>query len=210
MPGWVAWNDPTPTSGSAWEAYTTASLTQVSTNHSLWTSATTVTAPTTSTVWWNASNGDIWVDNETYMRLAHQRVVVSQVRTAEQQRLDRERREIERRVYQERMIAHEAAKTRSKELLLSHLTPAQKDTFEKNHWFIVEGGKSRQLYRIRNSGSVSGNIDVLEGKPGKVTHRLCCHLRAHDIPLFDHLLAQKVWIESDEDAFLRQANRHAA
>jgi hypothetical protein len=43
----------------------------------------------------------------------------------------------------------------------------------------------------------------------RVTHRLCCHCD-HTIPVYDNMLAQKLTLECDEEAFLRLANRHAA
>jgi len=42
-----------------------------------------------------------------------------------------------------------AALVRSQELLLEHLTPEQRDTFHKNKWFLVIGGKTKTQYRIR-------------------------------------------------------------
>lgn len=159
-----------------------------------------------NTVWWSGINDtEAWVDHQTYVILAQQRVTISREQREEMTRQQEERL----REYEQRNRQRVEAQARSKELLLSHLTPAQRDTFEKNQWFVVEGGRSRQLYRIRSTG-ISGNIDVLEGRPGKVTHRLCCHLRDVSVPLFDHILAQKIWIEADEDQFLRTANRHAA
>lgn len=98
------------------------------------------------------------------------------------------------------------ARARARDLLIEHLTPAQKETFEKNGWFIVEGGKTKTKYRIR-CGGYTGNIDVYGS--GGITHRLCVHC-AHDIPLHDHLLAQKIMLEFDEDTIVKKANRHAA
>jgi len=165
----------------------------------------------TNTVWWsNIDDTEAWVDQTQYVTLSRSRVLASQQRTTAEMARHEEQRRIAQQQLELREEAYRVAMVRSRRLLLSHLTAAQRDTFEKNHWFVVEGGQSRQLYRIRNSGSYSANIDVLEGLPGKVTHRLCCHLRDGSIPLFDHLLAQKVWIERDEDQFLRTANRHAA
>lgn len=176
-----------------------------------WVRASNATIATTATnSSWYIIEEDHWVDSIQYLALAKQRVVQTVQRTAEQQREYEERRLLmqqeQLRLAQERA----AALGRSRELLLAHLTAEQRKSFNGKRFFIVEGGRSKQAYRIRDCGSYSANVDVLEGKPGKVTHRLCCHLSDSRVPLYDHLLAQKVWIESDEDAFLRQANRHAA
>jgi septal ring factor EnvC (AmiA/AmiB activator) len=100
----------------------------------------------------------------------------------------------------------ESAERRAQELLMEHLTEAQRKTIKDHGWFVVEGGRSKKLYRIRTSG-VAGNIDELYKE--KVTHRLCCHLD-HAIPRYDHYLAQKLALELDEARFLNTANRHAA
>jgi hypothetical protein len=121
------------------------------------------------------------------------------------------------------LIKHnESATKRSRELLLEHLTAAQRETFEKNSWFVIEGGKSRTKYRIRAASHMVANIDVLDVPSGfmldgndalrgaKITHRLCAHCRLDEVPLFDQLLAQKLMLEYDEERFLSLANRHRA
>jgi hypothetical protein len=100
-----------------------------------------------------------------------------------------------------------AAEARARTLLLENLTPTQRDTFERNGWFVVEGGRSRQRYRI-GGRHVVANIEVLD-RDERVTHRLCGHLRDMH-PLGDHLLAQKIMLELDEERFLSLANRHVA
>lgn len=102
------------------------------------------------------------------------------------------------------------AKDRARELLLKHLSPAQRETFEKNKWFIVEGGQSQTKYRINDSRHMVANIDVLADETNKVKHRLCGHCGLDAVPIGDQLLAQKLMLEYDEDRFLRLANRHPA
>ena len=109
----------------------------------------------------------------------------------------------------ETVRAHaKAAKARAQTLLMSHLTQEQQQTLKKNGWFVVEGGKSKQRYRIRSEDHLVANIDVMEGK--RVKHRLCAHCDLKAVPLGDQLLAQKTMLELAEDDFLRVANRHAA
>jgi hypothetical protein len=95
---------------------------------------------------------------------------------------------------------------RARDLLLAHLSPEQRRTFIDNGWFIVEGGRSKTKYRIRNDRGLVANIDVLDGSPV----RLCAHCRHGAVTFHDHLLAQKVHLELNEDDFLRTANRHRA
>lgn len=103
------------------------------------------------------------------------------------------------------------AKIRAEEILLENLTPEQRQTFEENDWFVVEGGKSGKRYRIEKIGSLAANIAVLRAdNDNRVDHRLCGHCDLHEVPLGDHLLAQKIMLEHAEDEFIRLANRHAA
>jgi hypothetical protein len=120
-------------------------------------------------------------------------------RLASEQRADEQREREARRV-----SAHDKAK----QLLLAHLSPAQQETFTKNGWFMVEGGKTKTRYRIR-SNTLVANVDVLEHqRDDKITHRLCGHIPTQQVPLGDHLLAQKMMLEFAEQDFLRLANRH--
>lgn len=123
---------------------------------------------------------------------------------AEQQRAV----EAQRARHQEEQRQRRVAKERARELLLEHLTPSQRETFDANGWFIVEGGKSKTKYRIRAREDMVANVDVMKGE--QTSHRLCAHVRVGTVPLGDQLLAQKVMIELAEDDFLRTANRHAA
>lgn len=103
----------------------------------------------------------------------------------------------------------EAAKERARGLLLDNLSPEQRETFDKNGWFVVEGGKSKKRYRISGKdGHVAANVEVLAGEG--VSHRLCGHCDVAKAPLADQLLAQKLMLEHAEDDFIKIANRHAA
>lgn len=90
---------------------------------------------------------------------------------------------------------------RARELLLSHLTEEQRATFIENKWFVVIGGRSRMRYRIE-TGHLVANVRRLDDNA-----RLCAHCD-HSLPMDDHLIAQKLMLEYDEDAFLAIANRH--
>lgn len=128
---------------------------------------------------------------------AHDQLDAEHRRIAEQQREQMREQERER----------DAAKLRARELLFEYLTPLQRETFDRNGWFVVEGGKSKTQYRIRAVESMVANVDVLL-HGGRVKHRLCAHVRVGSVPLGDQLLAQKVMLELAEDDFLCIANRH--
>lgn len=115
------------------------------------------------------------------------------------------------RVAAEQIALRVAATERAHQFLMEHLTAPQRETFTKNGWFVVEGGRSKEQYRI-HVHSAAGNIRVMKGngKQERDGDRLCCHAPYGTIPLGDQLLAQKLMLEFAEDDFLRIANRSAA
>jgi hypothetical protein len=119
----------------------------------------------------------------------------------------RNREALARRLAEEERERRGQADQRARGLLLEHLTPEQRETFEDNGWFVVEGGESGTLYRIRNQGSMIANVEVLN-PAGCATHRLCAHVPVGQVPMGDQLLAQKMMLEFSESHFLRIANRH--
>jgi hypothetical protein len=145
--------------------------------------------------------------------LAQGRIALTQERQAElarrqeEQRLEQERvRRLHEETCRQQREQYQLAVSRSRELLLSHLTVAQRETFSRNNWFIVQGGKTGTRYRIRTN-SYTGNIEVLKGD--RVDHSLCGHL-CGSMPLHDHHVAQKMSLECEEEYFLSIANRRAA
>jgi hypothetical protein len=139
-------------------------------------------------------------DDQEAVRL-RQQIVDRELVIASRQQIEEEQRIRREEERTQRVNASDRART----FLLSHLTPQQKETFEKNNWFVVEGGRTKTKYRI-NCNTASINIEVLNENNKKI-HRLCAH--PNRVPLGDQLLAQKLMLENAEDDFLRVANRHA-
>jgi hypothetical protein len=94
-----------------------------------------------------------------------------------------------------------SAVDKARELLLSHLNEEQRSHYTEHNWFIVIGSRSRRRYRIAIHHLVANVLRLDDGE------RLCAHCN-DNLPISDHLLAQKLMIENDEDAFLAIANRH--
>jgi len=97
----------------------------------------------------------------------------------------------------ETYVADEKAKT----LLFSQLTEEQRKSFVESGWFLVLSKRSGRQYRVHVSHLVA-NVTRLEDGA-----RLCAHCDP-SLPRADHLLAQKLMLEYDEEAFLQVANRH--
>ncbi|MCK1670339.1 hypothetical protein [Bradyrhizobium sp. 150] len=180
------------------------------------TAATTITTAITPTIYWYVA--DDWSNDNTYtpVRIMTPQRVLARPYIARRSAVLAAEDELRYYYEQEQRsqaatIRHQhaaAARERSRELLLAHLTSAQRETFAKNKWFIVEGGLSKQRYRIRDTGHMVANIDVLGEVSDIVSHRLCGHCDLNEVPLYDQLLAQKMMLELDEERFLKIANRH--
>ena len=92
-----------------------------------------------------------------------------------------------------------SAEKRALELLVSALTPEQAACYQERSYFDLKCGET--FYRIRK-GSVR-NIEVI--KNNRTVKVLCAHPR-ENLPVHDMVLAQKLALEADEQAFLRVAN----
>jgi len=106
----------------------------------------------------------------------------------------------------------EEATERAKRLLKSMLTEEQVHDLEtKKHFNLtVIDGKSgdEKIYRIDQG--MAGNVKLL-GPDGRPIRSYCIHAKTMDdegrrLPNEDHMLAQKLLLECNEDEFLRIAN----
>ena len=96
-------------------------------------------------------------------------------------------------------LPDQAALTKSWALLENALTAEQRRDLFARGYFYVQG--KRFTYRIREGHS--GNVDALDSR-GCVTERFCAHPLGR-VPVYDVMLAQKLWIETDENMFLKKA-----
>ncbi len=183
---------------------TTAATTTAGTGDTwpVWCSATNTTATNTATSTSTNAVWFIWTSSGGLQPAA----VAAQVHVPTQEQLAAQ--EAVRAEAKRRQEGRKAAHDRAVKLLEEHLTPKQVETFRKNNWFVVEGGRSKKRYAICAGGSAAGNIRELNGDHREVA-QLCCHIPygVEDLPLPDHFLAQKLFLEHDEDEFLARANK---
>jgi len=97
------------------------------------------------------------------------------------------------------------ARERARALLAEHLTARQRRELRDQGWFSLRSSRGG-VYRICQ-GQVQ---NVLAEVDGRVARRYCAHPQAVRVPDEDAMLAQKLMLESDEDAFLAVANLIAA
>lgn len=102
--------------------------------------------------------------------------------------------------YPEPANANVEAQAKAKELLVQHLSPVQREMYEKTGMFIVETAKKNH-YRLH----ATRPPEKLVGE--KVTHRYCIH--TYGVPREDELFGFKLLLEANEEEFLRTANATA-
>jgi len=96
-------------------------------------------------------------------------------------------------------LPNQAALARARVLLEGALNPEQRRDLLARGYFYVKG--KRFTYRIREGHS--GNVDALDSR-GRLIDRFCAHPLGR-VPVYDVMLAQKLWIETDENMFLKEA-----
>lgn len=87
------------------------------------------------------------------------------------------------------------------ELLEECLTETQLEQYRENKWFLVVGGETGDTYQINNWEQ----INIHKWENGERTGEKLCVAPTENIPVEDHLLAQKLMIENEEDRFLELA-----
>lgn len=105
----------------------------------------------------------------------------------------------------EQEAKRKAASMRAEHLLFTILTPSQVKQFRDDMYVEQEiGGR---IYRLHGN-SRSGNVVLMEN--GKPKFKYCAHPKdAHDVPIQDVLLSQLLMLKTNEQEFLRLANRTA-
>jgi hypothetical protein len=206
-------------SSAIWNAWTVCdwhgSATNVTTNDAnVWNAWNTVGTSSTScgcttvidTAVWGAWNSG---PRQTLYRAAPTIEATEEQKARwETERIARETRENAYRAEQaerekKRQAEQAEADHKAKRLLVECLSPEQRDTLEKHNYFDVKL-PSGATYRIHKGWS----HNVKRVKPdGTVDRGTFCAHPADMVPHYDNMLAQKFMLETDEQAFLRVANR---
>jgi hypothetical protein len=118
---------------------------------------------------------------------------------------DRYRREDE-----ERQLKITASRSRAEVLLQEHLSPAQQEELRLHGYFtvVVTDRVTQEVRRYRIFRGRSGNVHQVSAT-GRLIAKLCCH-PIEGVPDADTMLAQKLWLENMEAAFLALANKTLA
>jgi len=89
---------------------------------------------------------------------------------------------------------------RARELLEATLNDEQREQLKREHFFDLETSSGR-LYRIKPGRKV----ERLDPATKKATSLFCIHPN-ESLPADDIAVSQKMWLETDEEAFIRTAN----
>lgn len=99
----------------------------------------------------------------------------------------------------ERVAKQAAATKRARGMLMSHLTPAQRATYERDgHFDVIVDGKT---YRIKQG--THGNVALVDGQG--VIERYCA--QPDGVPTEDAMLAQLLSLRFAPAEFFNKANR---
>ena len=175
-------------------------------NYTVTSSITTTTnASGAYTVTWSAWNGLLNASAVTAYGTAQAQNYRPAPETEEQKQLRATR-------YAEQVAAAklaqeelDKARARAEKLLRENLSAAQlAELVADNHFTLrtLQPDGSQRIYRIKRGRS--RNIQEIN-EAGAVLRRLCAH-PVEDVPDADTMLAQKLWLEADEEAFRRIAN----
>ena len=96
------------------------------------------------------------------------------------------------------------ARERAAKLLQENLDPRQLEQLTSKGYFdldVISSNGERRKYRI-NRG-IHGNVKRIDDS-GKVLESLC--VQPDNVPVEDAMLAQKLWLESNEEMLRRVAN----
>jgi hypothetical protein len=169
-----------------------------------------VTSSSTSIVWtiWNTAydatatgsvtcTDTVWTYwNEGYPARAVDPVALEAARLEQERALAQE---IARR--QAAVFLRDEADKRAEALLAAHLTPRQREQYREHRYFEVITRTGR--YRLAHGWA--GNVHRVDDQD-RLVERFCIH-PARVVPYADNLLAQKLMLETDEERFLRVANK---
>lgn len=180
----------------------------------IWTTSATTTAVTTSGIWtgWisdtsstssyatgTADTWSIWTTT-TGTTTGCITVTAPAYSAEDEARWKVEREEVQRRAAAAELVRREACE-RAKRLLDSMLEHQQREQLKTDRFFEVIAKHSKRRYRIRYG--THGNVRLLDDT-GREVISYCA--QPNGVPTEDAMLAQKLQIEHDEEAFLRVAN----
>lgn len=192
-----------PTTISIPECWLTSATTTVGTQvWTLWNTTTGVTSVTSATtdvwpIWINTAGTALVTNNPWQPRQRTAEEMVADAARAESYRAERVKADGERQL----------ARQKAQLLLDQHLSEKQRsDLAAKGHFELTtihsQSGERRR-YRI-NRGR-AGNVERID-ENGKRLSRYCIH-PVINCPDEDTMLTQKLWLETNEELFLRTANR---
>jgi hypothetical protein len=157
------------------------------------------------------------VNDAAWPHVRHQ-AETSEERIAREERdikaaAEREKRAVvQRKKEAEKRLFTETSKERARRLLSSMLSPEQREEFQEDDCFhlrVIDGKTGdERVYRIDQG--FQGNVKLL-GPDGRPVKSYCIHAKTTDdegrrLPNEDHMLAQKLLLQTDEKSFLQIAN----
>jgi hypothetical protein len=188
---WHYWTNSTVTSTATWTNWTTTTATTAG-NDTTWVLWTDATSSATTTMTWSG-----WINSDNVYKPIER---TPEQRAEDERRWTTERAENARRAAVAAEDRRKACET-ARRLLVSMLSHQQHEQLQRERFFEVIGRNTKRRYRIREG--THGNVRLLD-EAGREVTSYCG--QPNGVPTEDSMLAQKLQIEHDEDAFLRVAN----
>lgn len=161
---------------------------------------TTCTSCTNATIAMNTANWAAW--NIQYANIQYAIVnALTWTNWCSPQDLVQTATEVEIAPAARRRAELDLANRRAEDLLRRELTPEQIEDLEKKQCFYLESVTTKRRYRIDRG--THGNVKLL-GPDGKIIGTYC--VQPDNVPVADVMLAQKLWIEGNEEGFEKVAN----
>lgn len=208
---WSTWTSDITTTGTC--STSTASditwSTWVSSDATSWTSTSTAFSDNQDQVWstWTSDTTDNVVYSEA--RFSNPVYHWKDRRTTEEKRAQKAQQEIEREwrriKAQELQEEKKQAELTAQALLEDLIDEEQMRIYKESGNLVIYGEKYDYVLR-----RIGGVIRVEKGKVKPLVRKLCIHLREkYKYPETDNVIALKLFLESDEEAFLDKANKQS-
>lgn len=194
------------TSSEVWGTWTSSTSASVTTcGNGTWAQWTQADYTTTSNCTSTAST--VWIRwaSDATPNASYQPPKPPKLSAEEQARLLEEARRQEeawKKKAEEERLLREAAERRAEELLQQYLNDQQRRQYAKEKKFLVLAGDGA-TFELEHKWS--GNAREFDSK-GRPIQRLCIHPK-DSVPIPDHLLAQKLMLETNPAEFRRIANK---
>lgn len=206
---WSSWNETTSAvtwsvTKRIWHIWNTSGATTVTASYP---THSTITATAADMAVINNTNyiWEVWNDAKTLRAMARTAVPLARKEPSAAQRAEWKRQDDEQALaFKKLQLAAAEASRKAQVILAENLTREQREDLEKKGCFYLETvGRDGNRRKYRIDRGTHGNVKLM-APDGRILGRYCA--QPNGVPTEDAMLAQKLWLETNEEAFLKVAN----